>query len=154
MARRRRKQGTISSAKLLPRALAAQNLELMAQDQQLDVLCVQATAPPNECSQQSPERELEEGEGHIADPPNPPAMGRDTNIGALQPAEGFADVPGDRALPVRLGAELAQVREAGPHDGADDVVAPLPGGDVALDELVQTGIAERAQRALLRVIRQ
>ena len=44
VAGRRREQGTISGAKLRPRDLAAQNLELVAQDQQLDVLDVQATA--------------------------------------------------------------------------------------------------------------
>src|SRR5215218_534391 len=85
------------------------------------------------------------------------------------------------SLPVRLRAELAHIREPGPHDGPDDVVAPappvrmwrhrerhvlgqdryeridvapLPGGDVALDELAHAGIAERAHRALLGAVRQ
>jgi hypothetical protein len=48
LARRRRKQATISRAKLRPRHLAAQNLELVAQDQQLKVLDVHAAATPNE----------------------------------------------------------------------------------------------------------
>jgi hypothetical protein len=47
-----------------PRDLAAQNIELVAQHQQLHVLDVQATTTPNQCAQQSPEREAEEGEGH------------------------------------------------------------------------------------------
>ena len=51
MAGRRREQGTISGAKPRPRDLAAQHLELVAQDQQLDVLDVQATATPNERAQ-------------------------------------------------------------------------------------------------------
>ena len=46
----RRKQRTIGSAKLRVRDLAAQDLELVAQDQQLDVLDVQATTTPNECA--------------------------------------------------------------------------------------------------------
>ena len=44
LARCRLEQGTISGAKPRPRDLAAQNLEFVAQDQQLDVLDVQATA--------------------------------------------------------------------------------------------------------------
>ena len=71
VAGRRREQGTIRGAKLRPRDLAAQDLELVAQDQQLDVLDVQATTTPNERAEQSPEREVEEGEGHVADPPSP-----------------------------------------------------------------------------------
>jgi hypothetical protein len=69
VAGRRREQGTISGAKLRPRDLATQNIELVAQDQQLDVLDVQATTSPNQCAEQSPEREVEEGQGHGADPP-------------------------------------------------------------------------------------
>jgi hypothetical protein len=53
-----------SSAKLRPRDLAAQDLELVAQDQQLDVLDVQTAATPNERSKQRPEREIEKREGH------------------------------------------------------------------------------------------
>jgi len=43
--------GTISGAKPRPRDLAAQDLELVTKDQQLDVLDVQATTTPNECAQ-------------------------------------------------------------------------------------------------------
>ena len=75
MAGRRREQGTISGAKLRPRDLAAQNLELVAQDQQLDVLHVQATTTPNERAEQGPDREVEEGEDHVADRPSPLAEG-------------------------------------------------------------------------------
>jgi hypothetical protein len=64
MASRRRQQGPIRGAKLRPRELAAQDLELVAQDQHLDVLDVQATTTPNERSQQRPEREVEKREGH------------------------------------------------------------------------------------------
>jgi hypothetical protein len=64
VARRRREQGTISGAKPRPRDLAAQDLELVAQDQQLDVLDVQATTTPNECAQKGPEREVEKRERH------------------------------------------------------------------------------------------
>jgi hypothetical protein len=64
VAGRRREQGTISGATLRPRDLAAQNIELVAQDQQLDVLDVQATTMPNQCAEQSPEPEVEKGQGH------------------------------------------------------------------------------------------
>jgi hypothetical protein len=54
-----------SAARSCGRAtLAAQNIELVAQDQQLDVLDVQATTSPNQCAEQRPEREVEEGQGH------------------------------------------------------------------------------------------
>jgi hypothetical protein len=72
MAGRRREQGPISCAKLRRRTPAAQHRDLVAQDQQLEDLGVQATATPNECAQQGPERDIEEGEGHYRDPPNPP----------------------------------------------------------------------------------
>jgi predicted N-acetyltransferase YhbS len=53
-AARRHEQRAISGTKLRPRDLAAQDLELVAQDEQLDVLHVQATATPNERPQQGP----------------------------------------------------------------------------------------------------
>jgi hypothetical protein len=52
VAGRRREQGTISTAKLRPRHLATQNVQLVTQDEQLDVLDVQATTTANERSQQ------------------------------------------------------------------------------------------------------
>ena len=73
MAGRRREQGPISGAKLRPRAMTTQDLELVAQDQQLQVFDVQATTTPNERTEQSPEREVDEGERHTGDPANPPA---------------------------------------------------------------------------------
>ena len=54
MARGRREQGTVRGAKLRPRDLATQDLDLVAQDGQLDVLDVQATATANECAQKGP----------------------------------------------------------------------------------------------------
>jgi hypothetical protein len=68
VARRRREQSPISTAKLRPRHLATQHRDLVAQDQQLEVLGVQATATPNERSKQGSEREVEEREGHTGDP--------------------------------------------------------------------------------------
>jgi hypothetical protein len=70
VAGRRGERRTISAPKLRPRDLATQDLELVAQDQQLDVLDVQATGTPNQCAQQGPEREVEKGEGHVFDPPH------------------------------------------------------------------------------------
>jgi hypothetical protein len=49
MARRRRQQGTIRGAKLRPRDVATEDLARVAQDEQLDVLDVQATATTNQC---------------------------------------------------------------------------------------------------------
>ena len=91
MASRRRQQGTIRGAKVRPRHLAAQELELVTKNEQLDVLDAQATATPNERSQQRPEREVEKREGHGADPRNPAREGRDTSIGTLH--GGFGSNP-------------------------------------------------------------
>ena len=71
MAGRRRKQGTIRGAKPRTRDLPAQHLKLVAHDQELDVLDVEATATADEHPQQSPKREVEKGEGHTGDPPSP-----------------------------------------------------------------------------------
>ena len=68
-----RQQGPISRAKRRPRDLAAQDLELVAQHQQLDVLHVQTAAVTNKRAEQSPHGEVEEREGHTADPPSPHA---------------------------------------------------------------------------------
>ena len=54
MASRRRQQGTIRGAKVRPRYLAAQDLELVTKDEQLDVPDVQTAATPNERSHQRP----------------------------------------------------------------------------------------------------
>jgi hypothetical protein len=50
VAGRRGEQGTISGAKLWPRDVAAQNLALVAQNEQVDVLYIQATETANECA--------------------------------------------------------------------------------------------------------
>jgi hypothetical protein len=88
MAGRRREQRPINSAKLRPRHLATENLKLVAQDQQLEVLDVQATATADERSEQGPERDVEEREGHPAILPALAQTSRDTTIGALQVARG------------------------------------------------------------------
>jgi hypothetical protein len=85
VAGRRRKQGTISDPTPRPRHLTLQHLELVAQNQQLKVLDVQATTTPNERSQNRPEPEVEEREGHYRRSSQPAAKGRDTTIGALHP---------------------------------------------------------------------
>jgi hypothetical protein len=51
--------------------LAAENLELVPQHQQLDVFHMQPAAATNKRTEQSPKSEIEEGEDHAADPPNP-----------------------------------------------------------------------------------
>jgi hypothetical protein len=70
MTRCRCEQGRISRPKVRPRDLPAQNLELVPQYKQLDVLQVQPAATPNERAKESPEREVEKGEDHAADPPS------------------------------------------------------------------------------------
>jgi hypothetical protein len=60
----RRQQGAISSAELRPHDLTTEDLQLVAQDQQLEVLDVQATTTPKERSHQRPERDAEKREGH------------------------------------------------------------------------------------------
>jgi hypothetical protein len=51
--------------------VSTQDVEFMPQHQQLDVFRVQTAAAPNERTQKRPKREVEEGEGHAADPPRP-----------------------------------------------------------------------------------
>src|SRR5438128_11719525 len=69
-------QGPISRTELRPRDLPTQDLELVAQHQQLDVFHMEAAAATNKCAKQSPHGEVEEGEDHAADPPNPNPNGR------------------------------------------------------------------------------
>jgi hypothetical protein len=85
VARRRREQGTIRGAKLRARDLAAQDLQLVAQDHQFDVLNIQAAATANERAQQRPERNVEKRQGHPPILPTRPRP-RDTTIGALHRA--------------------------------------------------------------------
>jgi hypothetical protein len=70
-----------------------QHLELVAQNQQLKVLDVEAKTTPNERSQKRPEPEVEEREGHYRRSSQPAAKGRDTTIGALQGSQS-TDGPG------------------------------------------------------------
>jgi hypothetical protein len=64
--------------------LAAQDLELVAQHQQLDVFHMQAPTATNKRAEQRPYGEVEKRESHAADPPSPRRREGDTNIGALQ----------------------------------------------------------------------
>src|SRR6266542_4099746 len=61
-----RQQGSISCAKLRPRPLASEDVELVAQHQQLDVFYVQAAAATNQRTEHGPKSEVEEGEDHVA----------------------------------------------------------------------------------------
>jgi hypothetical protein len=106
VAGRCREQGPISCAKLRRRALAAQHRDLVAQDQQLEVLGVQATATPNECAQQGRERDIEEGEGHYRDPPNPPTKGA-TRV--LAPFTGTQRWPCAPATPAKAPHSIALI---------------------------------------------
>jgi hypothetical protein len=106
VAGRRREQRAISGAELRPRHLAAQDLELVTQNEQLDVLDVQATTSPNERSQQGPEREVEKREGHGRILPTRPRRARH---GYWHPS-GFRD-----------------------HDGYDGVFPAVPGTNTHLE---------------------
>jgi hypothetical protein len=55
-----RKQGSINHPKFRPHDLPAQDLELVAQHQQLDVFHVQATTTTKERTEQSAHSEVEE----------------------------------------------------------------------------------------------
>ena len=103
MARRRREQGTVRGAKLRPRDLAAEDLELVAQDEQLDVLDVQATTTANDYAQKGPEREVEKRDGHGRRSfPALAQTGRDRTIGALHAGpRPSGDRPIDFAHPAR-----------------------------------------------------
>ncbi len=84
MARRCRQQRPINHPELRPHDLPAQDLELVAQHQQLDVFHMQTPTATHKRAEQSPHHEIEEGKGHATDPPSPCAKKSDTNIGALQ----------------------------------------------------------------------
>jgi hypothetical protein len=73
-------QGPIRRSELRPRHLPTQDLELVAQHQQLDVFHVQTAAATNKRAKHSPHSEVEEGEGHAADPPSPRAQVKTTPI--------------------------------------------------------------------------
>jgi hypothetical protein len=64
-------QRPVSHPELRPRNLPAQDREFVPQHQQLKVFHVQAAAAPHERAEKSPNGEVEEGECHAADPPNP-----------------------------------------------------------------------------------
>jgi hypothetical protein len=86
VASRRRQPGTIRDTKLRPRHLAAQDLELVTNDEQLDVLDVQPARTPNERAQQRPEREVDKRERHDRRSSQPAPQGRDTSNGTLHAA--------------------------------------------------------------------
>ena len=67
----RREQRAIRGTKLRPCHLAPQYLELVAQDEQLEVLDVEPTARSDDRAQQGPEREVEERESHTGDRSSP-----------------------------------------------------------------------------------
>jgi hypothetical protein len=63
-AAQRREQRTIGGLELGSLDLAAQHLELVAEDGDLDVLGVLALAPPKQDAEESARHEVQEGEGH------------------------------------------------------------------------------------------
>jgi hypothetical protein len=85
VAARRREHDTISGVRLRRRDLAPQDVELVAQDQQLDVLDIQATAIAHQCARQRPEREVRRQKATPATVSVLAQTRRDMTIGALQP---------------------------------------------------------------------
>ena len=67
VARCSRKQGSINHPEFRPRDLPAQDLELVAQHQQLDVFHMQATTATKERTEESAHDEVKERERHAAD---------------------------------------------------------------------------------------
>jgi hypothetical protein len=63
-----REQSAISGPKFRPANVAAQNLELVAEDRQLDVLDIRPTAAADEQAEQSSKSKVEEGNEHAIDP--------------------------------------------------------------------------------------
>ena len=80
VARCGRKQSPINRPELRPHDLPPQDLELVAQHQQLDVFHMQAPTATNKRAEQSPHSEVEKREGHAADTPSPRATGEATRI--------------------------------------------------------------------------
>jgi hypothetical protein len=77
-------QRPIDQSKLRPGDLPAQNLQLVAQDEQLDVFHMQTATTTNQRPKQSPHGEIEKREGHASILAAFAASRGDTNFGALQ----------------------------------------------------------------------
>ncbi len=67
----RRQQGAVSGPKLRPTDLAAKDLKFVAENHELDVLGIRATAAADQQAEQSPDSEVVEREEHAADPRSP-----------------------------------------------------------------------------------
>src|SRR5262249_19058890 len=72
MTGRSRQQRPVSHRELRPRYLPAQDPELVAEYQQLDVLHVQSAAATNKRPEKRPNSDIEKGERHGGDPASPP----------------------------------------------------------------------------------
>jgi hypothetical protein len=92
VAGRRREQGPIRGAKVRPRRLAAQDLELVTKYEQLDVLDVQPTSTSDERSQERPERKVEKREGHDRRSSQPAREGSRRNYWRPSPDPGVIPV--------------------------------------------------------------
>src|SRR5438477_627057 len=66
-----REERPVSNPEFRPGDLPAQDRELVPQHEQFNVFHIQAATATNKRTQQSPNGEVEEGEGHTTDPPNP-----------------------------------------------------------------------------------
>jgi hypothetical protein len=95
-------QCSISHPERRSRDLPAEDGQLVSKHEELDVFHIQAASATNERAQQRPDGEVEEGEGHAADPPSPLAVRRRHRYwrpsplfkpaGRNSPARVFADV--------------------------------------------------------------
>jgi hypothetical protein len=71
VARCGRQQGAINRPEFRPYDLSAQDLELVAQHQQLDVFHTEASTATNKRAEHRPHSEVEKRESHAVDPPSP-----------------------------------------------------------------------------------
>jgi catechol 2,3-dioxygenase-like lactoylglutathione lyase family enzyme len=130
VADRCREQDTINRAKPWPRDLAAQDLELVAQDEQLDVLDVPTAATADERAQQRPEREIQERDCQGRRSSQAARARRDTSIGTLQ-------VHTQRDDPVPDGSVdhlWIRVRDPAASKRFYTTIAPYAGLELGVDE--------------------
>jgi hypothetical protein len=133
---RRSKEGTITRSQPWALNLTAQDLELVAKQEQLDVLDLRWPAAANQQLQQGNEDEIKEGEEHRAMLPQPARNGRSTCTTVLAPftlrgvarrIAASARLRACRATPARIGTK--------PDPGERHVRIPRGGGGTATTAL-------------------
>jgi Nitronate monooxygenase len=162
VAGRRHQQATIRGAKVRPRYLAAQDLELVTKDEQLDVFDIQTAAAPNERSEQRPEREVEKREGHGRRSSQPARESRHARTGTLQvslpviaaggiaTARGVAAALAAGADGVRLGTRFIAAAESDAHPAWVRAVIDAGAEDALVSSLFNVALPEPGPHRVLR----